>query len=297
MRIWLAVLHLLWGASSFAPPPARRAALARPAVPLAELPLREPLPALPAGHAFGVATRGDVVELVDLLMECFEDDVKVTLARELTPAERQMLEVPVGMWNLYTQLFARWEVDQGLRSRCGARLDKASLRKPSGSPAESLVLTVHGPGEDGAAAACLLGSVELRLQPVDGSVPSSLMVRLPQRAAAEDPAARAALRPYLCNLSVTASARRRGIAGALVSLCETVVVDAWAYRELYLHVDVNNTPAARLYDTRGYEVLPQFDVPAWRRRLFDLPYIRYHCKQLREVQTQPRALSEMDGPL
>ena len=35
-----------------------------------------------------------------------------------------------------------------------------------------------------AAATCLLGSVELRLQPVDGSVPSSLMVRLPQRAAA-----------------------------------------------------------------------------------------------------------------
>ena len=126
MRIWLAVLHLLWGASSFAPPPARRAALARPAVPLAELPLREPLPALPAGHAFGVATRGDVVELVDLLMECFEDDVKVTLARELTPAERQMLEVPVGMWNLYTQLFARWEVDQGLRSRCGATCRRAT---------------------------------------------------------------------------------------------------------------------------------------------------------------------------
>ena len=75
------------------------------------------------------------------------------------------------------------------------------------------------------------------------------------------------------------------------------MADAWAYRELYLHVDVNNTPAAQLYSTRGYEVLPEFDVPMWRRRIFDLPYIRYHCKQLQEVQTRPRALSEMDGPL
>ena len=194
------LLLLLCGASCFAPPPVRRATLARPAVPLAEFPLREPPPTLPAGHVFGVAARDDVVELVDLLMECFEDDVKVTLARELTPAERQILEVPVGMWNVATQLFARWEVDQGLRSRCGARLDKASLRKPSAkTPPESLVLTVHGPGEDGEAGPCLLGSVELRLQPVDGSVPSSLMVRLPQSAAAEEePAARDALRPYLC---------------------------------------------------------------------------------------------------
>jgi hypothetical protein len=42
----------------------------------------------------------DMEALVTLLMECFEDDVMVTLARDdFSPTERLLLEVPVGLWN------------------------------------------------------------------------------------------------------------------------------------------------------------------------------------------------------
>ena len=45
-------------------------------------------------------------------------------------------------------------------------------------------------------------------------------------------------------------------------------------------MDVDNGAAGTLYRERGYEPLPAYDVPAWQRTLFSLPYIRYHRKSL-----------------
>jgi GNAT superfamily N-acetyltransferase len=57
--------------------------------------------------------------------------------------------------------------------------------------------------------------------------------------------------PYIANLAVIASARRRGIARRLLERCERTAL-AWGYDRLYLHVLENNTPARSLYHQQGY---------------------------------------------
>lgn len=63
------------------------------------------------------------------------------------------------------------------------------------------------------------------------------------------------LRPYLSNLGVLSSARRRGVASALVQRCETLV-QSWGYDEVMLEVVQANIPATRLYRKLGYGIEP-----------------------------------------
>lgn len=58
-------------------------------------------------------------------------------------------------------------------------------------------------------------------------------------------------RPYLANLAVLPSARRRGIARSLVKRGEALV-QAWGFDELVLQVEDTNKGARRLYKQLGY---------------------------------------------
>ena len=58
-------------------------------------------------------------------------------------------------------------------------------------------------------------------------------------------------RLYLSNMSVAPSARRRGVARALLSAAEATAA-AWEQETLWLHVDVPNEGARALYDATGF---------------------------------------------
>jgi ribosomal protein S18 acetylase RimI-like enzyme len=54
-------------------------------------------------------------------------------------------------------------------------------------------------------------------------------------------------RPYLANLSVTRSWRRRGVGLQLARACEEIVSRKWGYDEIILEVEATNAAALDLY--------------------------------------------------
>lgn len=59
--------------------------------------------------------------------------------------------------------------------------------------------------------------------------------------------------PYLSNLAVHSSYRRRGVARQLLLSCEQIALN-WGYQDLYLHVLENNHKARGLYSQLGYRL-------------------------------------------
>ena len=60
--------------------------------------------------------------------------------------------------------------------------------------------------------------------------------------------------PYISNLAVKNSYRRRGVGKKLLEKCEQIAWN-WGYRETRLHVLHNNDSAQQLYVSSGYKVL------------------------------------------
>ncbi|MBD2741397.1 GNAT family N-acetyltransferase [Coleofasciculus sp. FACHB-1120] len=78
--------------------------------------------------------------------------------------------------------------------------------------------------------------------------------------------------PYISNLAVHPSCRRRGVAQQLLLRCERTALE-WGFCDLYLHVLENNHQARQLYLKAGYR--PHQSDPSWSdwlpgrpRRLF-----------------------------
>lgn len=59
--------------------------------------------------------------------------------------------------------------------------------------------------------------------------------------------------PYISNLAVRKSCRRRGVAKQLLLACERTSLE-WGFQDLYLHVLENNQQARQLYLKAGYEL-------------------------------------------
>lgn len=59
--------------------------------------------------------------------------------------------------------------------------------------------------------------------------------------------------PYLSNLAIAPSHRRRGIAAQLLQACEPIA-KTWGHHDLYLHVLENNRAARALYLKAGFRV-------------------------------------------
>jgi ribosomal protein S18 acetylase RimI-like enzyme len=67
-------------------------------------------------------------------------------------------------------------------------------------------------------------------------------------------------RLYLSNMSVAPSARRRGVARALLAAAEATAA-AWGQEALWLHVDAPNEGARALYDATGFKPAPEGQDP------------------------------------
>lgn len=74
--------------------------------------------------------------------------------------------------------------------------------------------------------------------------------------------------PYISNLAVHHSCRRRGVAQQLLLCCERTALE-WGFCDLYLHVLENNHQARQLYLKAGYR-LHQSD-PSWSDWLLGRP--------------------------
>jgi ribosomal protein S18 acetylase RimI-like enzyme len=88
--------------------------------------------------------------------------------------------------------------------------------------------------------------------------------------------------PYLSNLAVRPSHRRRGVAGQLLLNCEQVAL-FWGFQDLSLHVLENNHQARQLYFKLGYQ-LCQVD-SSWSTWLLGQPRQLFLHKHLSATLT------------
>lgn len=87
-----------------------------------------------------------------------------------------------------------------------------------------------------------------------GKKPGDLIGTVELALRSTDPFARSRSRyPYLSNLAVSRSDRRRGVARQLLLNCERVALK-WGFEDIYLHVLENNHHARQLYFNLGYQL-------------------------------------------
>lgn len=136
-----------------------------------------------------------------------------------------------------------------------------------------------------------IATVELRLQPTDGKIPfsqpwldryerkiakffqmgTSSIVSSSSSSKKSFPPPKQ-LQPYLSNLCVSESVRGRQIGTALVRCVETMATEGWGYEKLYLHVDLENTPALKLYEKEGFQDVGIRWNPFWSGKAAEIGY-------------------------
>lgn len=169
-------------------------------------------------------------------------------------------------------------INNALRARMGPRLKYGGIQRDDrGSLVIGVTPVEHQPTD-------LVAVAELSIQPRNGRVPGNFRPKA-------FPAGETFV-PYICNLAVQQEHRQRGIARALMQVCEVIASEVWGDGELYLHVDGRNSAALGLYKSLGYEALPHWDVPHWKEETLGLVPNRYHRKV---ISTDPSYAPHDDG--
>lgn len=182
--------------------------------------------------------------------------IRTALQRDLTSLTEILAESfhpQTGIWAFAYPMF-RLGIYEDLRNRIRSNSPNyiclvATLSRASGSEED----TQSSPGD------YLVGTVEMALRS-----PSSWQGWGSQY-------------PYISNLAVRMSCRRRGVARQLLLSCERTALQ-WGFRDLYLHVLENNHQARQLYLKTGYQ-LKRID-PSWETILFARPRRLFLHKQL-----------------
>ena len=154
----------------------------------------------------------------------------------------------------------------GLRARCGARLKKPTRITDPNDRGAVMLIAARPSGTECVAA------VELRLRRADGAHPTPLPMLDALRDAFSAKSG-APDRPYISNVCVADSCRRRGVAQALMDAAEHLAgPSGWGYDSVFLHVHEENPAALGLYEMLKYEKLDALD---------EAP-LRYFYKRLSE---------------
>jgi len=223
---------------------------------------------------FGLLERRDMDDAVRLSMESFfRPRLTVSDAAEesMSPTERSLLRGVIGTFTTFEQYDARFSNFIGYTSRAGSRLDHPCLT-PS---ADSVILAAVD-----RASGDLAGMVEISLEPANGRLGPP--VKSPFRGQPES-----TYEPYLCNLCVAQSKRRRGLAKRLCWLCEDVVREVWRKDVIYLHVESSNVPAQELYVGHGYRLAPS-PLSAWELKMMGMENVLYYKKALGSAHEQKK---------
>mmetsp|Transcript_30510 Transcript_30510/g.29145 ORF Transcript_30510/g.29145 Transcript_30510/m.29145 type:complete len:262 (-) Transcript_30510:91-876(-) len=101
----------------------------------------------------------------------------------------------------------------------------------------------------------LQGFVDLSVQTTSGSLAALDPKTLSQR---KKIYGERNLEPYLCNLFISPSYRKRGLAKQLIMACEQRSIE-WGYRKLNLHCETKEIPALSLYLKNRFEIMNTVD--------------------------------------
>mmetsp|Transcript_1853 Transcript_1853/g.3216 ORF Transcript_1853/g.3216 Transcript_1853/m.3216 type:complete len:289 (+) Transcript_1853:110-976(+) len=164
----------------------------------------------------------------------------------------------------------------GFWNRGGKRLTNPSLQPSS----DGLILVATPPSlldksvKSRTITNNLISVVEIGLEPANGLLSPPLKGLF-----APDPVQLSSMQPYLSNLCVAGSYRRRGIGQYMCHICEHIAVTLWDRDMMYLHVETNNAPAKYMYEKIGYK--PN-DLLSRREKILNgLENVTYYSKALK----------------
>ena len=234
-------------------------------------------------YTLGVLEESDMSDTAQFIIAAFGADA-ISLSQDMGSLERALLKPSVGLVNAYSGLVAYAEVLAGIMSRTKDRMTDVSPTQLTGSREEKLkqaersslilVLGKVKPGSDWNID--VIATVELRLQPTDAKIPFSfpwldqIERRLAKLLKNSDEARD--LQPYLSNLCVSESYRRKNLGKSLVLCLEDIARNVWGYDKMYLHVDLENTAALKLYEKEGYKDAGRRWRPFWAGRAAEIGY-------------------------
>jgi ribosomal protein S18 acetylase RimI-like enzyme len=228
-----------------------------------------------------VVEEDDLPDTARFVVESFGSEA-IRLSNDMTSFEQFILQPTVELLNGYSGIVAFAEVLAGLRSRIRGRLTKdIGIRGPHPDEEEAagtaLVLVLARSIQNDTKKMNknwrieIIGSVELRLQPCDAKIPFTLpwLDRIERRLWNKKEVQQ---QPYLSNLCVAEAYRGQSIGRALVQCVEDIAGTAWGYSKIYLHVDVDNTPAYQLYKNVGYRDVGKRWNPFWAGSAAEIGY-------------------------
>lgn len=233
-------------------------------------------------YTLSVLQETDIPDTTRFIIEAFGADA-IALSQDLGSLERALLAPSVGLVNAYSSLVAYAEVYSGIISRTRDRKDDVSPPQLSGqrelklkqAERSSLIIVLAKQKPLAEWNIDVIASVELRLQPTDAKIPFSLpwLDQIERRLAALLTADKTRdLQPYLSNLCVSKEYRRSKLGKSLVRFVEDIARTAWNYDKMYLHVDLENTAALKLYENEGYTDAGQRWRPFWAGRSAEIGY-------------------------
>lgn len=92
------------------------------------------------------------------------------------------------------------------------------------------------------------------------------------------PVMKASYMPYICNLSVSESYRRKGIGRMLCEIAESIAVVKWNKSNIYLHVEASNMFASAMYLNMGYNIIQK--LTDFETKMHSMQNIQYYTKKL-----------------
>lgn len=236
-------------------------------------------------YTLSIVEESDMPDTATFIIETFGADA-IALSNDLSTLERALLQPSVGLVNAYSGIIAYAEVFAGITSRTKDRNLDISRPVLTGESREeklkeaersSLILVLGKPQAGSDWHVDVIASVELRLQPTDAKIPFSFPgLDRAERGLAKilkisDNKARD-LQPYLSNLCVSESYRRKSLGKSLVRCVEDIAKDVWDFEKMYLHVDLDNTAALKLYENEGYRDVGKRWRPFWAGKAADIGY-------------------------
>lgn len=235
-----------------------------------------------------VVEEDDLPDTSRFVVQSFGSEA-IRMSSDMGSFEQFIMRPTVELLNGYSGVVAFAEVLAGLRSRIRIRLaEQLGIQAPvlDGLDGDEQITTAAGTALVLVLAKKkqetnmnwlieIIGSVELRLQPCDAKIPFTLpwLDRTERRIATLLGHTKNELQqPYLSNLCVAEEYRGQQIGRALVQCVEEIASNVWGYSRIYLHVDVDNTPAYRLYTSAGYKDVGKRWKPFWAGSAAEIGY-------------------------
>ena len=236
-----------------------------------ELPSRDYMPQSAKDWDFHLLETRDLAEASELALECFYSP-RLTLSLDgMSETEKWVWKGVINLYSSMDKSDTRFGNYLGMRSRSGGRLSNPSLALRS----DSFILVATPAQRSGDTKKPVIAAiVEICVEQPHGKlappIASPFRPKFPKESE----------QPYLCNLCVGKSFRRRGLGKLICQLSEELVQMHWKKDMMYLHVERSNDAAQAIYLAMGYQLVTP-GLSAWEKKMEGIENILYYSNSLK----------------